>query len=181
MPQPMEWGRTLQKNKLCSYLISAAERRTYCFNLPQPSWVPRNSGTSQGWDLQSCVSSYLIIFFSPTEQTIPNGGKKGWKALACGKKIDYRKGNFMIKTPWKIVASKTDHCFSGGSKNFNFPLAIAPIISHSLISTCSPHIAPGFLAQEGNKVLETWVSFSDKLFLARQKSPNPSITVDFSF
>lgn len=141
----------------------------------------QNPGTSQGWDLQSCVSSYLIIFFPPQNKQTQMGAKKAERLLACGKKTDYRKGNFMIKTPWKIVASKTDRCFSGGSKNFNFPLAIAPIISHSLISTCSPHIAPGFSAQEGNKVLETWVSFSDKLFLARQKSPCPSITVDFSF
>lgn len=124
----------------------------------------------------------LSDFFSPHRTNNPKlGQKKAEKALACGKKIHYGKGNFMIKTPWKIVASKTDHCFSGGSNNFNFPLATAPIISHSLISTCSPHIAPGLFAQEGNKVLETWVSFFDRLLLARQKSPCPSITVDFSF
>lgn len=70
----------------------------------------------------------------------------------------------------KIMASKSDHCFSGGSKNFYFiyfvHLVTPPVISHSPIYMCVhyPHIPPWFFTREGKKVLETWLSFSDRLY-----------------
>lgn len=101
---------------------------------------------------------WFIFFFLPNRTNNPKRGQKA--ETLCGKEIQHGKGNFMIKTPWKIVASETDHCCSGGSKNFNFALAIAPIRSHSPISTCdTPHTQPqASLATKFEKLEEVFLT-----------------------
>jgi len=79
------------------------------------------------------------------------------------------------------MASKNDHSFSGGSKIFNFTLCIT--VSHypDYMFVHYLHVPPWFFTQAGKKVLETCLSFSDKLYPASQVSYCATTTLHFSF
>lgn len=170
MPQPMEWGRTLQKNKLCSYLISAAERETSCSNLSKPSPEIHQLTRLASANLGLILSDYLF-FFPPQQNKQCQMGPKGWKKLVVrkyimGKAISWWK---LHEKLWQVSLTTV---LLEGARTFNFLLAIAPTISHSLISTCdTPHTKPpGSLHRKAKKFEKLTQVFSDKLFLARQES-----------
>lgn len=170
MPQPMEWGRTLQKNKLCSYLISAAERETSCSNLSKPSPEIHQLTRLASANLGLILSDYLFFFLPPSRTNNAKWGQKAEKLVVrkfiMGKAISWWK---LHEKLWQVSLTTA---LLEGARTFNFLLAIAPTISHSLISTCdTPHTKPpGSLHRKAKKFEKLNQVFSDKLFLVRQES-----------
>lgn len=132
------------------YFSSRKENMLLQFTQTFPSTQEFSNLTRLGAaKLSLILSDFFLIFFSPLQQNKQSPKKKAetlWLVV--------RKGNFMIKTPWKIVVSRTDHCFSGGSKNFLiFLWEQHPSYHITFPDFHSPHISPGVSAQQSYRNL----------------------------